>query len=311
MLPISKWLGLPAEIFFRREDERIYAAVRIVFAAVALLNLIFLWPDRQVFFSDAGMMDPDVIRSQASPVYLSIFALARSESAVTLCMLLTALALVMLMAGIGTRMAAFWSLVWHVSYTARAPLALGGWDVVLRSFSFLIFVSPLGKCWTLPALLRGGGKMAAAAVSRHGLVLMRLQVVVIYWQAVLRRLLSPDPYWGDGEFLSYFMLSHHARWPGVWVLNSETFLACATHAIQFAEISIPVLLWVRKTRWWGALLGFGLHAGISIFARDLGLFFLAMMMTYLAFLRREDVEDLERHLRRLFIRGGKRGAGSA
>lgn len=303
MPPISRWLRFPADLFFRREDERIYAVVRMAFAAVALLNLVFLWPDRLVFFSDTGLLDREVAISQASPVFLSIFRLARSEAAVTFCMLVTALALVMLMAGVGARPAAFWVFVWHVSYTARAPLPLTGWDMVLRSFSFLILVSPMGRSWTLPAILRGCGGMVHASVSCHGLVLMRLQVLVMYWQAVLRRVVSPDPYWGNGEFLSYFLLSHHARWPGQWVLEYESLLACGTYAIQLAEVAIPVLLWVKKTRWWGALLGFVLHAGISLFARDLGLFFLSIMMSYLAFLRTEDVERLEHWMRHWLKRG--------
>jgi len=287
-------------MFFRPEDERIYAAVRIAFATVALLNLIFLWPDRQVFFSDAGMMDRAVVSREASPIYLSIFALAGSETAVTCCLLVTALSLVLLMAGIGTRLAAFWVLVWHVSYMARAPLSTTGWDSVLRSFAFLVLVSPAGSCWTLPAMLRG--KMIPALVSGHGLILMRLQVLVIYWQAVLSRLGNPDPYWRNGEFMSYFLLSHHARWPGAWVHEYAGLLTGVTYAVQLAEVAIPVLLWVRKTRWWGALLGFALHAGISLFAHDLGLFLLSMMVTYVAFLRAEDVEGMRRWL-------GRRQAG--
>ena len=278
MPAISRFLRVPAVLFLQRVDERIYAIVRIAFAAVALLNLILLWPDRHVLFSNTGMLDPKIVSDQASPVYLSVFAFVQSESAVTWYMLATACALVTLMAGIGTRFAAFWALVWHVSYTARAPLSLSGWDTVLRCFSFLVLISPTGNCWTLAALIRNRGNAIPALVSCHGLTLMRLQVFVIYWQAVMRRLLSPDPYWGDGEFLSYFMLSHHARWPGTWVLNSEGFLACATHALQLAEVAIPVLLWMGKTRWWGALLGFGLHFGVSVFARDLEMFFFSMMM---------------------------------
>jgi hypothetical protein len=136
-------------------------------------------------------------------------------------------------------------------------------------------------------------------VPRYGLVLMRLQVLVIYWQAVLRRLLSPDPYWSNGEFLSYFFLSHNARWPGRWVLEYEAVFTAATHAVQLAEFAIPLLLWVKKTRWWGMLLGFCLHAGVSLFAHGLGLFFLAMMMSYAAFLSTEDVDRLSRTMRRL------------
>ena len=308
MPPISKWLRLPADLFFRREDERIYAVVRIAFAAVALLNLIFLWPDRHVFFADTGMVDRDAVMSQAYPVYLSVFELARSEAAVTGVMLVTALALVMLLVGVRARLAALWVLVWHVSYMARAPLPLAGWDAVLRCFSFLIVVSPMGKCWTLTAMMRGPGRMIPARVSAHGLVLMRLQVLVIYWQAVLARLLHPDPYWGNGEFLSYFMLSHHARWPGMWVLEYGSLLALGTYAIQLAEAAIPVLLWVKKTRWWGALLGTAMHVGISVVARDLELFCLAMMMSYLAFLRTEDVERMERRARGWWKRGRDGGS---
>jgi hypothetical protein len=297
MSSISQWLRLPADLFFRREDERIYAAVRIGFAALVLLNLIFLWPDRSVFFSDAGLLDQSIAIHQASPVYLSIFAFARSETAVTGVMLVTAAASVMLMAGVGARLAALWILVWHISYIARAPLALGGWDLIPRAFSFLILVSPMGKCWTLPALLRGHRGLVPEDVPRYGLILMRLQVVVIYWQTVLARLASPDPYWKNGEFLSYFMLSHHARWPGQWVLEYGSVMVLGTYAIQMTESAIPLLLWKKKTRWWGALLGALLHAGIALFSLDLGLFCLSMLMTYLAFLRKEDVEGLERWMK--------------
>ena len=308
MPPISQWLRLPSDLFFRREDERIYALVRIGFATVALLNLIFLWPARHVFFSDAGMMDQGVAKNLAFPIYLSVFEFARSEAAVTAVMVVTALAMVVLIAGIGARLAALWVLVWHISYMARAPLPLAGWDAVLRCFSFLVLVSPLGKCWTLPAMLRGRGAMLPALVSRHGLILMRLQVLVIYWQAVLARIRHPDPYWGNGEFLSYFMLSHHARWPGTWVLEYGSLMALGTYGIQIAETAVPILLWVKKTRWWGVLLGTALHAGIAVFVRDLELFCLAMMMTYLAFLRKEDLQGMERLVKRWLKRGDRAGA---
>ena len=304
MPPLAEWLRFPARLFFWREDERIYALIRMGFATVALLNLIFLWPDRQAFFSDAGMIDAETARAHGNPVDFSIFAFARSEVAVTWCMAATALALVMLLTGIAARLAAFWALVWQLSYSARAPLATTGWDLVLQTFSLLILVSPLGQCWTLPALLRRGAQVRPALVSAHGLVLMRLQVLVIYWQAVLARLVKPDPnFWSNGDFMSYFLLSHHARWPGPWVLEFGTLLAFVTYATQVAEAAIPVLLWVRKTRRWGALLGFSLHAGISVVARDIELFSLSMMMTYLAFLRAEDLNDLPGRVKRWFARG--------
>lgn len=302
MSMISRALRWPHDLFFKGEDERIYAVVRMAFAAVALLNLIFLWPDRQVFFSEGGIVDLETAMNAARPVYLSVFGLIGSEAGVTAVLLATALALVLLLLGIGTRAAALWVLVWHISYMTRAPLPMAGWDLVLRCFSFLVLISPVGQCWTLPALLRGGGAMVAAQVSRHGLVLMRLQVVVIYWHAVAARLLHPDPYWENGEFLSYFMLSHHMRWEGAWALQYGSALAVWTYLIQFGEAVLPVLLWAKKTRWWGALLGALLHVGIFVVARDLGMFCLAMLMGYTAFLRKEDVAAAEAWVRRWLAR---------
>ena len=88
----------------------------------------------------------------------------------------------------------------------------------------------------------------------------------------------------------------------MWVLEYGGLLTLTTYAVQVAEVAIPMLLWVKKTRWWGMLLGFLLHAGICVFARDLGLFFLAMMMTYTAFLRTGDIEIVQGRVKRLLAR---------
>ena len=90
MWSLSQWRRFPADFFLGPEDERIYAAVRIGFAAVALLNLIFMWPDRQVFFSDTGIVDAGVAMNEARPFYLSVFAFAGSDTGVTAIMLVTA-----------------------------------------------------------------------------------------------------------------------------------------------------------------------------------------------------------------------------
>jgi hypothetical protein len=220
-------------------------------------------------------------------------------------MIFTGITFVALAAGIGARFAAFWALVWHISFVARAPLPIAGWDTILRVYSFLILISPLGNCWTLPALIRGGARTAAAGVSGHGLVLMRLQVFVIYWHAELARLLSPDPYWKNGEFMSYFMLSHFSRWPGHWVLQYEGLMILATFGVQVAEVAVPLLLLFRRTRWWGMLLGFALHVGISVMARGFVMFCVTMLMTYIAFLRKEDIDALVRLLHRPNPKGSK------
>lgn len=285
--------------FFKPEDPRVYAVVRMAFACVALLNLWELWPFAPAFFSEAGMIDAEVARRQGWPAYLSIFEFAQSPEAVQGVLWITFTALCLLFCGIWTRVAALWVLIWHVSFTSRALVAATGWDMVLRSFSFLVLVSPRGDSCSLHALWRSGFRMPTIPVAQYGLVLMRLQVATVYWQTVLHRTLNADRYWLNGEFLSYFLLSSHSRMSGAWVRENESLLHLFTHLVQLVEVAIPVLLWVRRTRWTGILTGVLLHGGICISAKGFELFFLTMIMSYTCFLDRTDMDRLQGFLARI------------
>ncbi len=289
---LSRFTGL----FLDPADARVYAAVRIGFACTALLNLMQIWPDRESFFTDAGMVDHETVRKYTVGLYESVFYFCTDLSAVSTYMIFSGAAMVMLMLGIWPRVAAVAVYVWHLSYSIRAPLVLVGWDEVLRCTSFLVMVSPLPACWCLqPAKAR---RKAAAEPPplRYGLTPLQVQLAGIYIHAVLARL--GDEFWMSGDFMSFFLLSHNARWPGLWVLNYGTLLKGVTYLVLLMELAIPVLLMVRRWRWYGIAAGVLLHAGISMMAYNLMLFFLSMMMLYLSFLQKEDMDWLERKLGR-------------
>lgn len=277
-------------LFRAPADDRIYAVVRIAFACVALVNLITIWPDRAVFFTDEGMIDHGVVRAWDGWTPLSFFELATGPAGVSFVLLFSGAWMILLLLGVLPRTSAIMVFLWHLSLASRAPLISTGWDFVLRAFGFLLLISPLGKSWSLPGLL--GHIHPPVEAPCHGLTLMRLQVFVIYAQTVILKLASP--FWQNGEFMGYYLLSHMARWPSAAVLDHEGLLKLATWVALAVELAVPVLLWIRKTRWIGFALGFLLHAGISVVSHGLGLFFATMMMTYLCFLRREDMDVLAR-----------------
>lgn len=282
------------ELFLGQVDARIYACVRIAFAIVSLLNLLQLWPDREIFFTDAGMIDQAIVQKYTLGFYLSVFDVCRDVTAVSTYMILNGCAMILLTLGVRPRLMACTVYVWYVSYAARAPLALAGWDHVLRSLSFLVLVSPMPACWSLTFGKARKAVLTELRVPCYGLTLMRLQVVAIYWQSVLGRLDSP--FWLKGEFMGFFLLSHNSRWPGLWVVEYGFLLKIVTYLVLITEIMIPVLLIVPRWRWFGFITGFLLHAGIHATAHHLGLFFLAMMTLYLSFLRDQDIEWLSRRL---------------
>lgn len=283
-------------LFLAPADARVYTAVRIAFAFVSLLNLLQLWPNQDIYFTDVGMVDQEVVRKFTVGTYLSVFELCHSVTSVSTFMLFSGCGMLLLLLGVWPRLAAGLVYVWYVSYAMRAPLILTGWDEVLRNTSFLVLVSPMPACWSLRS--RKARKRAAPElqVPCYGLTLMRVQLVVIYLHAVLARL--DNEFWMSGEFMSFFLLSHNARWPGLWVLNYGFVLKAVTYLVLLLELAIPLLLMVRRWRWFGFGAGILLHAGISLTSYNLHLFFLAMMVLYLSFLQPEDMDWLARRLPR-------------
>jgi len=281
-------------LFLGPADARVYACVRIAFAFVSLLNLMHIWPDREIFFTDLGMIDQQVVRTYTVGAYVSVFDLCRDATSVSAYMLFSGCAMLLLLLGVWPRVAAGIVFLWYVSYAMRAPLILVGWDEVLRCTSFLVLVSPISSCWTWQSRRARKRSAPQLQVPCYGLTLMQVQLVVIYLHAVLARMY--DEYWLSGEFMSFFLLSSNSRWPGLWVLNYGFLLKGVTYLVLLIELAVPLLLMVRRWRWYGFLTGILLHAGISLMAYNLMLFFLSMMVLYLSFLQPEDMDWLQRRL---------------
>lgn len=277
------WRRLLRDPWCELVDDRAYAAFRIAFSIVALANLINLWFYRDAFFTSDGMIPSEVIGEAGWYTQLSVFNLITSSWAVSLYFAVSAGAIICLGLGVSPRLAAVLVFIWHLSFTYRAIPGCTGWDHVLRAYSFLVMVSPLGVSWSLRRF------SPPRSVPNYGISLMRLQVAVIYWQGIVVKL--GDKYWQDGEFLSYFLLSVHARWPHRRVAEWNDLFIPATYIAILIEIAIPILLFIPRTRKFGFLLGFSFHLLIAIMSRHIIFFSLTMWMTYVAFI---DVRTLDR-----------------
>ena len=283
---LSSCRGLPAKMLLSPADPRLYACLRISFALVALINLVLLWPERDVWFTTAGIIDQDMMRQCYARPYLTIFSFCQDHLSVSAFMILSGVAMVMLMLGVKPRWAAVIVLVWQVSYTTRATLALGGWDSILRAISLIMVFSPLPNVWTLSRSKCG----EVEETPNYGLTLLRMQILVIYWQAVFERLEST--YWLNGEFMSFYLLSHNARWPGLWVTDWGLLLKLVTFGVLLLEVALPLLLFSKRWYRLGIVLGILLHGGITIMSINLIMFFLTMLVLFAACLRSADMDWL-------------------
>jgi hypothetical protein len=278
------------DLFWGGVDPRVYALVRIGLAVAGLANLVDLWPRRHMYFSSAGMISLEALRfTSAGKYHTSIFYFVTSETGVSVVFLAAGAALLALGLGVGSRLAAALVFAWHLSYSHRAFPVLHGWDAVLRSYTFLVLVSPLGRIWSVDHVLRPRAT-DGADVPAYGLRLMQWQLFVLYTTTVWLKV--PDPFWRTGQVLAYFGMSQYSRNPDdLFMVHHEWVSAIGTYLTIAVELAIPWLLWFRKTRALGLLGGFGLHLGIAASSR-LEVFSLCMIPPYMAFLERADVDWL-------------------
>jgi hypothetical protein len=271
--------------FLGPADPRAYASLRIGYGIAGLAVLIDLWPLRHTLLSSSGIF------GGASPgSALNVFAWIHGDTGVTIALLVFALSLVCLTLGLFQRLAAATAFVWVSSYSATAAIALSGFDTILRVIGFVLVISPVVPTW---ALRRGESPAPEQPPAAYGLRLVQWQVLLIYVCTVWLK--APDPFWRTGAAVPYFLMSMFARHPTAAAAHLGALGALLTYGTLVVEVSIPFLLWGRRTRWLGVGLGAGLHVGIAL-TSELALFTLAMLPLYTAYFEAEDFERITRRI---------------
>lgn len=285
--------------FFAPADPRAYASLRIAYSIAAMSVLICLWPFRQVLFSSTGMFG-GAIASDPAPV--NVFLWARSETAVTVVMVLGGAAILCLGLGVFPRPSAIATYIWVISYSGTGIVASCGWDTIMRVVGFVVVVSPTVSTWSL------GAKRRDDHPPVYGLRLAQWQLMLIYVCTLWLK--APDPYWRNGETIQYFMMSMFARLPSPALARMSVLGGLLAYGTLIIEATVPFLLWIRKTRWLGIFLGLSLHVGIAI-ASKLALFTLAMLPLYAAFLERDDFDRIEAWIGRLLPSAASKPRGES
>lgn len=277
-------------LWFAAVDPRVYAIVRIAYALAMLWTVIEFWPIRDELFTRGGTLDGVAVRHMNGDRYPTLFFWVDSPEGVTAIFAAAAIACLLLAVGLATRVAAVALLVFAVSYTYRAYAVTSGSDQLLRNFALLIAISPIHRAFSVDEWLRRRrGAARVEAVANYGLTLMRLQVFLVYYQTVWLKV--ADEFWRRGDMMSYFLASMYGRFPGPHWAHWELLSALMTFGTILTELAVPWLLCFRRSRPLGFLLGWGMHVGIAALSK-LSLFSFAMMVTYLAFLDRADIDRL-------------------
>jgi hypothetical protein len=103
-----------------------------------------------------------------------------------------------------------------------------------------------------------------------------------------------DPFWRNGQVAAYFSVSLYSRHPDdTFLVRHEWMSATQTYLSLAIEASVPWLLWKKRLRPVGVFAGLTLHACVAATAK-IALFSFCMLVPYLAFLDRDDIDLLVR-----------------
>lgn len=289
---VRRW----SAFWFTPQPASTLTAMRVMIGATSVAWALSILPDLQTFYFDDGLLSEPSYASNR----LGLFQWFRSDTAVVVVwstMLLSALAV---SAGRLVRLAA--PVLWLAMMTMQqgAPSALNAGDLLLRIWTtYLALFAVLTPAAHLSHSLlgrRGDGPRWPLAPSWL-IRLAQIQLTVIYPATVIAKLEGDT--WREGTAALYALgLQDFERfWVPQFLRESLILGNVMTWFTLGVELSLPFLLWTRRTRWLGIVLGIVMHIGFDYVMR-LGFFLPALAIGYLAFVQPAEVERARSWLHR-------------
>lgn len=286
--------------WFREVDGLPLGAVRIAHAAAALFVWIETAPLLKRYYSDAGEF-PIVGARRWGPEYVTRFFMLDvlgSLEAVVVLFTLFLICLVALAVGYRTRLAAWGAWLLLVWFQYRNPTFLNGGDEVLRLTGLYLALAYTAlpardRALSLDRRRAGDGR-GLARVPAWTIRTVQVQVALLYFVSGFWKLQGET--WWDGRAMVYaldnvtFTRFGLPGWEGL-----QPVLAVAGVAVLLWELLFPLLVAGERTRRGALLFGAAFHLGIFV-AMNIGVFALAVLATYPAFLRADELRAAGRRL---------------
>lgn len=296
--------------WFSPQSTSTLAVVRIAFAVVLLGWALALAPDVGSFFGPRGILpqQPDH-RAAGQTGMWSLLGVAPTDTQVVVFFVVVLVAIVCLLVGFHSRIAAVLVFCGLVSFTRRDPLVFNSGDLLLRVMALYLMLAATGASLSVDRwrkARRGQGRFwDFPARAMWPLRLMQVQLTVVYLSTLWAK--AGGTTWRDGTAVSYALrLESLARLPVPEVLTRSLSISNAlTFGTLAMELALGILVWNRRARPWVLLLGVAFHLAID-YALRVGFFSYAMLVLYLAFVPPEAMDAWIGRLRARVGRGALR-----
>ncbi len=292
--------------WFGARSTSTLAVVRIAFALVLLAWAVALGPDLRSFLGSQGILPraPDYATAGQRGTW-SLLGSNPSGAVLIAFYAVFVVAVVCLLVGLHTRLAALAVFCGLVSFTRRNPFVLNSGDLLLRVTAFYLLLAPAGSALSVDrwrtVRREGGDFWEFPGRAMWPMRLMQVQLSVVYLSTLWAK--TAGTTWADGTAVSYALrVGFLNRFPVPDVLTSSLLISnLLTYATLATELALGILVWNRRLRPWVLGLGVAFHLAID-YAIRVGFFSYAIFVLYIAFVPPETIERGLDGIRRRLIR---------
>jgi uncharacterized membrane protein YphA (DoxX/SURF4 family) len=280
--------------WFARQSTSTLAVVRIAFALVLLAWATSLALDLGSFFGRRGILprQPDYGAAGQTGTW-SLLGASPGQALVVAFFVVFLLAIVCLLVGFHTRLAAAVVFCGLVSFTRRNPFVFNSGDLALRVVALFLMMAPAGAGLSVDRwrkARRGQGQFwEFPARAMWPVRLMQVQLTIVYLSTLWAK--AGGTTWREGTAVSYALRVGFLNRLAVPDVLSRSLLMSnlLSYGTLAVELALAVLVWNRRARPWVLLLGVAFHLAID-YALRVGFFSYAMFVLYLAFIPPETMD---------------------
>lgn len=288
--PVDAFAAAWVRFWFTPQPASTLTVMRVMIGVTTFAWAVSILPDLATFYFDDGLFPEPTYAEHR----IGLFQWFTSDTAVVVVYVALVLASLALMAGRGVRVAAPVLWLTMASMQQGAPNALNAGDLLLRVWTTYLAVFALltpARFLRVPVFgERAGDGSRTWPLAPAWLVrVAQIQLTIIYPATVIAKLDGDT--WREGTAALYALglVDFERFWVPEVVRESLVVGNLMTWFTLGVEFALPFLLWTRRTRRLGLVLGVGMHLGFDYTMR-LGFFLPAMLVGYLAFVRPDEVE---------------------
>ena len=270
-------------------DPRPLGLFRLWFGLLALVNLLLLWPDMEMWFGNNGVIPPELHQQLTSTFRVQIFALTGySDNAILVMKLLGLAGGVGLVLGLFPRTAAVCMWLVASSYAWRNSAILHSGDSLIRIGSFFLIFARSDMAFSLRSYF-SAHRQNKAVISRDTRVaawpqrILQVQLCIVYLAAACWKFKGES--WRQGTAVgTVLQLGEFERFPIPDFLLTATGSMMASYFTLGFELLFPFMIWIPLCRVPFLVMGILLHAGLE-WSLNIQMFQWVITSFYILFIR--------------------------